>query len=345
MACASEQEQYQQWLAQINQVCGRFNAQPTGGRFYGELETSYARSLKLSTVTAGGVNLFRSREEIKQSNDAWFYTVFQLEGSAEIEQDDRRAVLRTGDITLIDASRPCSINWQEKSRQISLLVPRQIIEQQCRFQEISCATALSRTLPTVQLSHRLLMESMSNTSLSDRESEAALEAMICLLRPAFQQREIIQPRKERQFQHVVALIDDHIQSESLRPEWIAAESGMSVRSLYRMFAEKGLVVAQYIKNRRLDRWRCCAQPVMTKSWRGLATAGGSPTIAIFQRRLSSALAFRRVNTAGATASYFFSHFPLMPFTYSPGWARATSFCPAILATSSTGKLLLSASFW
>lgn len=50
MACASEQEQYQQWLAQINQVCGRFNAQPTGGRFYGELETSYARSLKLSTV-------------------------------------------------------------------------------------------------------------------------------------------------------------------------------------------------------------------------------------------------------------------------------------------------------
>ena len=31
---------------------------------------------------------------------------------------------------------------------------------------------------------------------------------------------------------------------------------MSVRSLYRMFADKGLVVAQYIKNRRLD---LCAQ--------------------------------------------------------------------------------------
>jgi hypothetical protein len=58
-------------------------------KFFGELETSYARSLKLS-VTAGGVNLFRSRQEIKQSNDAWFYTVFS-EGSAEIEQDDRRS--------------------------------------------------------------------------------------------------------------------------------------------------------------------------------------------------------------------------------------------------------------
>jgi AraC family transcriptional activator of tynA and feaB len=37
-------------------------------------------------VTAGGVNLFRSRQEIKQSNDAWFYTVFQLEGSAELSR-------------------------------------------------------------------------------------------------------------------------------------------------------------------------------------------------------------------------------------------------------------------
>lgn len=256
MACASEQEKYQQWLAQINQACGRFDARPLAGEFMGELETSYARSLKLSTVTAAGVNLFRTRQEIKHSSDAWFYTVFQLEGSAEIEQDDRRSILKTGDITLIDASRPCSIIWRETSRQISLLVPRQIVEQQCRFQEVSCALTLSRSLPTVQLSHRLLQESMGNADLNDRESEAALEAMICLLRPAFQQREAVQPRKERQFQSVLSLIDDHIQSEALRPEWIASESGMSVRSLYRMFADKGLVVAQYIKNRRLD---LCAQ--------------------------------------------------------------------------------------
>ena len=54
MACASEQEQYQQWLAQINQVCGRFNAQPTRADSMASWR-QYARSLKLSTVTAGGV--------------------------------------------------------------------------------------------------------------------------------------------------------------------------------------------------------------------------------------------------------------------------------------------------
>ncbi|MDT0993787.1 transcriptional regulator FeaR, partial [Pseudomonas aeruginosa] len=81
---------------------------------------------------------------------------------------------------------------------------------------------------------------------------AALQAMVCLLRPVLHQRESVQPRRERQFQKVVTLIDDNIREEILRPEWIAAETGMSVRSLYRMFADKGLVVAQYIRNRRLD---------------------------------------------------------------------------------------------
>lgn len=33
MACASEQDNFQQWLAQINQVCGRFAARPLEGRF------------------------------------------------------------------------------------------------------------------------------------------------------------------------------------------------------------------------------------------------------------------------------------------------------------------------
>ena len=60
MACASEQDIFQQWLAQINQVCGRFAARPLEGAFLGELETSYTQSLKLSTVTAAGVNLFRT---------------------------------------------------------------------------------------------------------------------------------------------------------------------------------------------------------------------------------------------------------------------------------------------
>lgn len=252
MAAVNGGETYQAWLAKINQVCGHFAARPLDGDFHGEIDTSYAGSLKLSTVTTRNVNLFRTRQEIRSGNDAWFYTVFQLAGQANIEQDDRQVRLETGDMTLIDASRPCSILWQQTSRQVSLLLPRQLLESQLRGSGISVATRLDKSLPMVQLSQRLLHESMSSPQLSASESEAALDAMVCLLRPMLHQQEVAPSRREKQFQKIMALIDDAIQEEHLRPEWLADETGMSVRSLYRLFADKGLVVAQHIKNRRLD---------------------------------------------------------------------------------------------
>ena len=259
MAAVNGGETYQAWLAKINQVCGHFAARPLDGDFHGEIDTSYAGSLKLSTVTTRNVNLFRTRQEIRSGNDAWFYTVFQLSGQASIEQDDRQVQLETGDMTLIDASRPCSILWQQTSRQVSLLLPRQLLENQLRGSGISVATRLDKSLPMVQLSQRLLHESMSSPQLSASESEAALDAMVCLLRPMLHQQDVRPSRREKQYQKIMALIDDAIQEEHLRPEWLASETGMSVRSLYRLFADKGLVVAQYIKNRRLD---LCAQALL-----------------------------------------------------------------------------------
>lgn len=252
MAHAIDNEQFQRWLAQINEACGSFAAQTLNGEFTGELETGYTHSLKLSTVTTANVNLYRTEREIKDHNDAWFYTVFQLEGQAVMEQNDKQTRLEAGDITLVDASRPCSFYWQQRSRQLSLLLPRPLLEQQLRMGDAHCVPRLDKSLPMVQLSHRLLQESMNNRELSEAESAAALEALVCLLRPVLQQQETTPSRRERQFGKVVALIDEHIQSETLRPEWIAGQTGMSVRSLYRMFADNGLVVAQYIKNRRLD---------------------------------------------------------------------------------------------
>ena len=242
MSTANRGQNYQHWLAKINQVCGQFAARPLADNFHGEIDASYAGDLKVSTVTARGINLYRTRQEIQRDNDAWFYTVFQLAGQATIEQDGRQAMLESGDITLIDASRPCSIIWQQTSRQASLLLPRSLLEQQLRGSEISIATRLAKSLPMVQLSQRLLHESMNSPELSASESKAALEAIVCLLRPMLHHQEAQPSRRDKQFQKIMALIDESIQAEHLRPEWLASETGMSVRSLYRLFAEKGLVV-------------------------------------------------------------------------------------------------------
>ncbi len=65
---------------------------------------------------------------------------------------------------------------------------------------------------------------------------------------------------------------------------------MSVRSLYRMFADKGLVVAQYIRNRRLD---FCADAIRhaadDEKLAGIGFHWGFSDQSHFQRYLSNAL--------------------------------------------------------
>ncbi len=88
--------EFQQWLSQINQVCGNFTGRLLTERYTGVLETHFAKGLKLSTVTTNGVNLYRTWQEVKGSDDAWFYTVFQLSGQAIMEQDERQVQIGAG---------------------------------------------------------------------------------------------------------------------------------------------------------------------------------------------------------------------------------------------------------
>lgn len=126
--------------------------------------------------------------------------MFQLAGEAIIEQDDRQVTLAAGDITLIDAARPCSIVWQQTSRQASLLLPRQRV---APTGDITTACRLDKSLPMVQLSQRLLLESMGGTTLSASESEAALEAIACLLRPVLHQRDPALPGGKSSFRRLL----------------------------------------------------------------------------------------------------------------------------------------------
>jgi AraC family transcriptional activator of tynA and feaB len=262
MAERQHNERFEKWLEKVNIACGRFSGAALEQGFHGSLREHLAHAIKLSVVEINQARLLRTSREVAQSNDAWFYTVFQLEGEAVMEQGENQAVLGQGDITLIDASRPSCFTYTHGAKQVSLLLPRHLLEQHLRLGEIPCAQRLPAEMPMVRLSHGLLRESMGSDGLTGGESEATLEAIACLLAPALTRHSLPHSKRDRHLQKVMTLIDEHIQSETLRPEWIAAESGMSVRSLYRLFADKGLVVAQYIKNRRLD---LCAQALRTAS--------------------------------------------------------------------------------
>jgi len=249
---ALRSEGFDQWLQQVNQICGTFSAQPLGSEFSGNIKEYKSGTLKLSLVDIAQARVFRTNREISAGEGKDYYAVFQLYGSAGMAQGDSRVALVPGDITLIDASRPSEFTFLENSRQLSLILPRRLVDQSLRFSKAQCAQKIPAASPMAMLSNRLIMEASRQHGLSNQESDATLEAIVSLLRPAITHSEEEVDPHEKAFRKTLAFIDQHIRAEDLCPELLAREVGVSVRGLYRMFAKKGLVVAQYIKNRRLD---------------------------------------------------------------------------------------------
>ncbi|AOE85730.1 transcriptional regulator FeaR [Pseudomonas sp. TCU-HL1] len=245
-------DRFDEWLQGINQVCGRFGAKLLGSEFSGAIREYKSGAIKLSFVDVAQARLYRTPKEVAQSDGKHFYLALQLSGHAGMEQAGNSIEMAPGDITLIDSTLPSDFVYRENSRQLSLILPRHLVEQGLRFSGARCAQRIPASSPVAVLANRLILESTRQDSLSLPESEATLEAVVSLLRPALCAAEVEQDAHERMFRKTLRFIDENICAEELCPETIAREVGVSVRGLYRMFAKKGLVVAQYIKNRRLD---------------------------------------------------------------------------------------------
>ena len=137
-------------------------------------------------------------------------------------------------------------------KQLSLILPRQVVERGSHFNAVNCATRIAASTPLAAMANRLVLDTRQQEGLDMQESEAVLDALVSLLLPGISARDSGADAHERQFRKIIAYIDEHISAEDLCPELIAREVGISVRGLYRMFSKRGLVVAQYIKHRRLD---------------------------------------------------------------------------------------------
>ncbi len=253
---------FEDWLGQINAACGAFQASPQQNRFSGRFAALDSGTVRLSVVEAGHTRLYRSQNDVGRSDDQKFFAVLQLQGQCGLEQGTRQAALAQGDMALVDAAQPCSILLGAQSRQVSLILPRHTVQRQLAHGRVACAQRIPADSAVAMMAGALIHATLqqSHTGLAPQEGEAVLDALVTLLKPAITlagpTERSTEDAHQRMFRKACAVIDAHLAEDGLSPEWIAQAIGVSVRGLYRVFSRQGLVVAQYIKHRRLD---LCAQ--------------------------------------------------------------------------------------
>jgi AraC-like DNA-binding protein len=193
-----------------------------------------------------------------------------LLGTREYSQRGAIALLAPGDTTIIDSGYPWTSDCFGNCARLYLRLPHWILEQELQQRSLPI---LPRILGKQELGATLsrLAGSLYNQaeSMSVDEGAVAIEAYLKLLAACLSRPEAFSTQLDRCAQlrpRIESYIEKNLSERNLTPSSIAADAGISVRHLHRLFAAKGWTVVQWIRERRLERCRCdLADPRLSDS--------------------------------------------------------------------------------
>lgn len=194
-----------------------------------------------------------------ERSSAMMKVSLQLEGDGLVEQDGRVTLLHPGDLALYDTSRPYTLRYDTATRLIvlsfaagALPVPRE---------EVALVTATAFPLESglgSVVNPFLAGLARGLVHLPDADGErlahTALDLLVTVISGELRQGVRQDPR--RQLRHdVLATIEQMLPDPDLSPAQIAERHYISTRHLHALFAEQGITVSSWIRQRRLEHIR------------------------------------------------------------------------------------------
>jgi len=246
------------WLCNARQICGdcRFDF-PRRPQFRGSIERRSVAGLELTRFSSSPVYFAKFPIETANSPGRSCIVISQLQGVRGYTQGGATAILKPGDSTLIDSGRPWSSNCAGECSRLYLRVPRWLMENRLRLSNLPLlpricgASGLGVSL--FRLATSLYQEA---EVLTMEEGVSAIEAYLellcaCVGHPELHSEEA--SHSAELFSRAERFIETHLSEPALCPSQIADALAISVRHLHRLFSRKESTVAEYVRERRLER--------------------------------------------------------------------------------------------
>ncbi len=244
--------QFESWISNINSICGPFAADPMGGDFSGFIEKVGGSGLNMSRVKIQGADLYRTSKEIRKSDIPDFFCVFQVQGKSFVEQVGNRSSMEVGDIVLMDSALPFRFSYPSAAQQISLILPRDIIERVLSLSKIELGVKIPAQSHIASFASRLVAEASLHQNLDVDEGAAILDSLATLIKPSVLKSVSGVAPKDRVFRDASEFVRARIGEPGLNADTIAESIGVSVRSLYRAFSARSTTLSEFVKAQRLD---------------------------------------------------------------------------------------------
>jgi AraC-like DNA-binding protein len=237
------------------------------------------------TVCSGRTSAFKVERTRALARDAMEPSIFvnvQLTGSSMVIQGDREAVLHPGGLVIYDSTAPYTLLNDTGMTGEFFRIPHSALALPHNMIREACAVSLSPGHPLTALTNDYLRRLAADPRLftapnSDLVGRPTIEMVRAVIATHLKAREFAaEPLAATLQLRILEYARGHLNDPDLCAEQIAAAHYISVRYFYKLLAESGISLGDWIRTRRLE---ACRQELATSS---LGSAG--PIIAAVARR-------------------------------------------------------------
>ncbi len=279
-----------QWQSMLQSVCGYFQT-VAGEQVIGHVDLLHCGQADFALVQHNARQIVRDDHDISRDGGAYYFLIIQLAGQAELVQGKSRVYLQqVGDMALIDSTRPSVFSYDPKhgSSQLSLHLPRELLHSRyprLYFDSVPLIPAGSEYGQLLNAHIRLLLNSSVHSQAQLHLSNALLELVCARFASGDGCSSAIITQKN--LHYLLGLIHEHVLDDGFNVQRLAALSGMSTRSIQRLFAAYGQCCNGLIQHIRLGRFvraleRCLRQGGKVQV-AGLAYAHGFGDVSTLNR--------------------------------------------------------------
>jgi AraC-like DNA-binding protein len=248
---------FEAWKALLRTICGRYS--PEG--IEPDAFLGWVRPMNICGIAAVDIGwnahrVERTHRDTRLDGIEYYYALFQLSGKSAMTQNDRAVQLAVGDVALVDAARPVTyFSTETSARWLSLRLPRQSLVSHLGFEPQGGSCRRCGT-PAGRLLFDLVRDADTDNGLPFSSAEPYMQlAVYDLLGALFAPSDPrpISRSTDKLFARVCGVIKDGFSDPDFGPFEVAAEAGISLRYVQKLFTERGSTCSEFIYSLRLDR--------------------------------------------------------------------------------------------
>jgi AraC family transcriptional activator of tynA and feaB len=245
---------YEQWRDLLRPNFGLYTVNDPKA-FAGRVRSRHIFGLNASEIRNNKCHCERTQRDIRLDGVDHCQALFQVAGRSTIIQNDQSVVLAVGDVAFIDSARPVTYLNEGNEEWLSLQLPRRHLISALGFEPRSGLRSLSAKHAS-RLLFKLVVDALDDEdpmpSSADNYMQLALYDLLgALLAPLDPTRGSV--HSDRLFERICDVIKTRFADPDFGPYEIAAEVGISLRYLQKLFTNRGCTCSGFIQSLRLDR--------------------------------------------------------------------------------------------